>query len=176
MRSRGSQLEVLLSPRLWADAGAPQNGRTKAGDKAWSQGLARDKAQVSLRKLHCASVPRAAAAVQTAGPSVCRLPSIAGSEAEQGRDQNRQVRSGKRNSRRPATGSHGELPGAEPRQCGGQQLGMSSRVAQEPDQESARAREGRHDATSPTTSWEVRSCKDQVQATPRTDTANQMSE
>ena len=55
-------LEALLSPRLWADAGAPQNGRTKAGDKAWSQGLARNKAQVSLRKLHCASVPRAAAA------------------------------------------------------------------------------------------------------------------
>ena len=77
--------------------------------------------------------------------------------------------------RRPQ--SHGEIPGAEPRQCGGKHLFTCSHVALEPDQKPPRGN-GRAGltATLPTASREVRSSKYQVPAMPKMDAANQMSE
>ena len=152
MRSRGSQLEVSLSPRLWADAGAPQNGRTKAGDEAWSQGLARDKAQVSLRKLHCASVPRAAAAGQTAGPSVCCLSSIAGSEAKAGAMSEQAGPSGKGQLKETGDPVAWRAPRGGTPAVWGATVGhkLSSGVGARPGVSPGKG--GRHDATSPTTS------------------------
>ena len=112
-------MEVSLSPRLWADAGAPQNGRTKAGDEAWSQGPTWDEAQVSLRKLHCASVPRAAAAGQTAGPSVCCLSSIAGSEAKAGAMSEQAGPSGKGQLKNRQPSRMASSPGRNPGSLGG---------------------------------------------------------
>ena len=83
----------------------------------------------------------------------------------QGQCQSQQVQMD--DSGRPATQSHGKLPGAEPRQCEGQQLGMSSCVALEPDQKSAQEKRGRLNRNI---------AGHQVPATPRTDAVSQMSE
>ena len=53
-------------------------------------------------------------------PECRRLSNVAGGEGKQGQVQRWQIRMKNGSLRRPATQSHGELPGAEPRQCGGQ--------------------------------------------------------
>ena len=166
-------MELLPSPRSWAYAGAPQDSRAKAR----GQGPIRDEAQVSLRKLHCASVPRAAAAVQTAGPSVCRLPSIAGSEAKARPGSEPAGPNRKGQLKETGDPVAWQDPRGGPPQFGGKHLFTCSHVALEPDQKPPRGN-GRAGltATLPTASREVRSSKYQVPAMPKMDAANQMSE
>ena len=114
-------------------------------DQGRGQGLERDKAQVSLCESHGVSVLKAAAAGQATGPSVAACQTSQEAREKQGQVQRRQVRVEKGNSRRPATQSRGELPGAESLRCGGQRLGTSSRVALEPRQKSAQEQGGRLD-------------------------------
>ena len=138
MGSQSGQLGPSSSPHSWADAGAPKTARPRLRPR--SKG---DEAQASLRKLHCASVPRTAAAVQTASPSVCRLSSIAGSEARARTRSEPTNPSGKEHLKEIGDPVAWRAPQGGVPAVWGATVGHDLSCGVEPDQESAREKGGR---------------------------------